>query len=70
MDRSSRQPDLVKNADGSVDLYFGPKVAEGKEGNSLITVPGRAWFPVFRLCGPQQPCLDRSWPLPGIVGVN
>ena len=28
-DRSSRQPDLVKNADGSVDLYVGPKRAGG-----------------------------------------
>jgi len=28
-DRSSRQPDLIKNPDGSVDLYFGPVAPEG-----------------------------------------
>jgi hypothetical protein len=70
VDRSSRQPDLVKNADGSVDLYFGPQSAEGHEANSLITVPGRAWFPLLRLYGPLQPYFDRSWPLPDIESIE
>ena len=43
-DRSSRQPDLVKNADGSVDLYFGPAAPKGFEKNWIPTVPGKAWF--------------------------
>jgi hypothetical protein len=66
VDRSSRQADLVKNPDGSVDLYFGPQPATGHESNSLVTVPGRAWFPLLRLYGPLQPYFDRSWPLPDI----
>ncbi len=70
VDRSSRQPDLVKNADGSVDLYFGTKAAKGQEANTLITVSGRAWFPLFRLYGPQQPYFDRSWPLPDVEIVK
>jgi hypothetical protein len=31
--RSSQTPGLQKNADGSVDLYFGPKAPAGKESN-------------------------------------
>lgn len=70
VDRSSRQPNLRKNADGSVDLYFGPEPAPGHEANSLITVPQRAWFPLLRLYGPQQPYFDRSWHLPDIELVD
>ena len=70
VDRSSRQPDLVKNADDSVDLYFGPTAAKGHEKNSLITVPGRAWFALLRLYGPLQPYFDRSWRLPDIERVD
>ncbi|MBL9126593.1 MAG: DUF1254 domain-containing protein, partial [Verrucomicrobiales bacterium] len=66
VDRSSRQPQLAKNPDGSVDIEFGPKTVPGREGNSLVTVPGRAWFPVLRLYGPQQPYFDRIWPLPDV----
>jgi len=70
VDRSSRQPDLLKNADGSVDLYFGPQPAKRHEANSLITVSGRAWFPLLRLYGPLQPYFDRSWPLPDIESIK
>ena len=41
-DRSSRQPDLLKNADGSVDLYFSPTAPKGFEKNWIPTVPGQA----------------------------
>ena len=40
--------------------------AQGHEANSLITVPGRAWFPLLRLYAPLQPYFDRTWPLPDI----
>jgi hypothetical protein len=70
VDRTSRQTDLVKNADGSVDLYFGSTPAKGHEKNSLVTVPGRAWFPLVRLYGPLQPYFDRSWPLPDIEAMQ
>ena len=63
-DRSSRQPDLVKNADGSVDLYIGPKAPAGFEKNWIPTVPGRAWFPYFRLYAPTEAHFDRTWILP------
>ena len=41
---SSRDEGLRKNADGSVDLYFGPTAPEGYEKNWLQTNPGKAWF--------------------------
>jgi Protein of unknown function (DUF1214) len=38
-DRSSRD-DIVKNADGSVDLYFGPTPPQGKPASNWIkTLP-------------------------------
>ena len=37
--RSSQSPGLQKNADGSVDVYFGPKAPAGKESNWVPTDP-------------------------------
>ncbi|HEY2908592.1 MAG TPA: DUF1214 domain-containing protein, partial [Vicinamibacterales bacterium] len=68
-DRSSRD-DIVKNADGSVDLYFGQTAPKGFEQNWIPTVPGRAWFAGFRFYGPLEPYFDKSWPLPDIQKVN
>ena len=62
-DRSSRH-ELIENADGSIDLYIGPEAPEGLESNWIPSVPGRAWFCMFRLFGPEQPHFDRSWQLP------
>ncbi|MHB9073118.1 MAG: DUF1254 domain-containing protein [Desulfobaccales bacterium] len=50
-----------QNADGSTDLYFGPKPPEGKAGNWLATLPGKGYFAVLRLYGPTEAALDRSW---------
>jgi len=69
-DRSSRQPDLVKNADGSVDLYIGPKAPTGFEKNWIPTVPGKAWFPYFRLYAPTEAHFDRTWILPDFEKVK
>jgi hypothetical protein len=65
-DRSSRM-DLAMNADGSVDIYFGPdKPAGDKAKNWIPTEAGRAWFPYFRLYSPKKAFLDRTWVLPDI----
>ena len=70
-DRSSRQ-DLTKNADGSVDLYIGPKPPSdtAKHKNWIPTVPGKAWFTYLRLYGPLQGYYDKSWVLPDIEVTN
>jgi hypothetical protein len=64
-DRSSRQ-DLLKNADGSVDVYFGPTAPMGFEQNWIPTMPGQAWFTYLRLYAPLEAYFDKSWPLPDI----
>jgi hypothetical protein len=68
--RSSRM-DLLVNADGSVDIYTGPdKPAGDKAKNWIQTVPGKAWFPYFRLYSPKQAFLDKSWILPDIEKIK
>ena len=49
------------NADGSYDVYFGPKAPAGKQSNWLQTVPGKGWNVIFRLYGPLDPFYDKTW---------
>ncbi|MGD0415031.1 MAG: DUF1254 domain-containing protein [Terriglobales bacterium] len=51
----------VQNADGSTDLYLGPKAPPGKEANWLATVPGRGYFTIIRLYGPTEAAINKSW---------
>jgi hypothetical protein len=57
---------LQKNADGSVDLTFGPKAPAGREANWAHTKPGKSWFMIFRFYGPEKPLFDKMWQLPDI----
>lgn len=43
---------VVKNPDGSVDVYFGPKAPAGKEKNWVPTDPNGKFELLFRLYGP------------------
>jgi hypothetical protein len=63
-DLSSRKADVVTNADGSVDVYFGPMAPAGKQPNWIQTIPGKGWFAYFRFYGPTEPFFDKSWGLP------
>jgi hypothetical protein len=63
-DISSRKEDIVKNSDGSIEVYFGPKAPEGKETNWVQTNPGKGWFTYFRFYGPTEPFFDKTWALP------
>ena len=51
----------VQNADGSTELYFGPNPPKGMEKNWVKTVPGKGWFSLIRLYGPEQSFFDRTW---------
>jgi hypothetical protein len=57
----SQSKGLTANADGSYDLYFGPRAPEGKEGNWLQTVPGKSWFTILRMYGPLEPWINKTW---------
>ncbi len=52
---------LIINKDGSVDVYFGPKVPKGQENNWIQTIPGRGWNMLFRLYGPLEPWFEKVW---------
>ena len=60
----------MKNAEGSVDLYFAPVAPRGFEKNWIPTVQGRAWFTWFRLYAPLEAYLDKTWKLPDIEKIK
>jgi hypothetical protein len=59
--KNNKRDKLIANADGSVDLYFGPKAPEGKDANWIQTIPGKGWFVLLRLYGPLEPWFDKTW---------
>ena len=58
---SSQNKALKTNADGSVDVYFGPRPPKGLEDNWVQTIPGKGWFMILRLYGPLEPWFDKAW---------
>jgi hypothetical protein len=68
--RSSQSPGLQVNADGSVDLYFGPKAPAGKESNWTPTDPEGKFEILFRFYGPLPPLFNKTWVLPDIEPVK
>lgn len=64
--RASTTPGLVKNADGSVDIWFGPKAPTGEESNWVPTKADGGFEVLFRLYGPEKPLFDKTWVLPDI----
>ncbi len=59
--KNSESGNMLENADGSVDLFFGPEAPEGKEQNWIETVPKKSWFPILRIYGPLEAWFDKSW---------
>ncbi len=52
---------VESNADGSVDVYFGPTPIAGREKNWIQTIPEKGWFAVLRLYGPLEPWFTKVW---------
>ena len=65
---SQGNPDA--NADGSVDVYFGPAAPAGKEKNWVKTIPGKGWSTLVRFYGPLKPYFDQTWKPDDIVEVK
>lgn len=57
----SQSKGMKQNADGSYDVYFGPKAPNDMEGNWLQTVPGKSWFTILRMYGPLEPWINKTW---------
>ena len=61
------------NADGSIDLDFGPDAPTATGGaarNWIQTTPGKGWFTIFRFYGPLEPFFDKTWKPDDIVEVK
>jgi hypothetical protein len=59
--KNKKRDKLIVNADGSVDLYFGPTAPAGREANWIQTVPKKGWFTLLRLYGPLEPWFEKTW---------
>ena len=68
--RSSQIPELQKNPDGSIDLYFGPSAPSGQDSNWVPTDPERQFELMFRAYGPTQALLQKQWILPDVQLVQ
>jgi hypothetical protein len=71
-DRSSRgsnTPGLRRNADGSVEINFGPQAPAGRENNWVPTDANGPFEVLFRFYGPQKPLFDKTWVLPDVEEV-
>jgi hypothetical protein len=68
--RSSQIPEMQKNADGSVDVYFGPAAPAGKESNWVPTDTKRGFELMFRSYAPTKVFFDKTWKLPDVERVN
>ena len=60
---------LQTNADGSVDLYFGPTPPAGRESNWVPTDPQGRFEVLFRFYGPAPALFDKSWKLTDIERI-
>jgi len=62
----SSYDNLKTNADGSVELYFGPKAPAGMESNWIQTVSGKGFYPMMRFYSPKEGLFDGTWKLPDV----
>jgi hypothetical protein len=68
--RSSQTPELQRNPDGSVDVYFAPEAPAGQESNWVPTSRDGGFEVLFRFYGPEPPLFEKKWRLPDIERVT
>lgn len=68
-DLSSRKPDLVPNADESVDVTFATERPAGAR-NWINTTPGKGWFAYVRFFAPTEPFFAQTWQLNDIEAIQ
>jgi len=62
-------PNMQKNSDGSVTLYFGPEPPEGMESNWIPT-EGKRPLPAVRFYGGTEEFWNKSWEMPDVELVD
>src|SRR6516162_2217268 len=60
---------MQKNADGSVDVYFGPKAPDGLGSNWIPTL-GKEPYVWLRLYGPEEAFWNKSFKMPDVELVK
>lgn len=68
--RASTTLGLQKNADGSVDVFFGAKSPTGKETNWIPTDPKRSFEILVRFYGPEKAFFDKAWKMGDVDIIN
>ena len=58
-------PNMKKNSDGSVTIYFGPEPPKGLESNWIPTAWKRP-IPTVRIYGGTEGFWDKSWEMPDV----
>ena len=67
--RSSQIPEMQKNADGSVDVYFGPRLRRARSRTGCRRSPAANFEVMFRVYAPTKVFFDKTWKLPDIEKV-
>ena len=67
--RSSQTPELRKNPNGSVNIYFGPKAPASGEANWVPTSADGKFEVLFRFYGPEKALFEKAWKLPDVEKV-
>jgi hypothetical protein len=63
-------PGIVVEADGSIELWFGPQAPEGKAANWVPTRVGHGFEALFRLYGVRKSFFEKGWVLPDIERMD
>ena len=61
---------LVKNDDGSFDVFFGSNVPDENPSNWIKTNEGKGFFVIFRFYSPTEKFFDKTWQLPNIEKID
>ena len=54
----------MKNGDGSIDIFIGPRKPKGKGSNWIETIPGSEIFIGLRTYGPEESVLKGNYKIP------
>jgi hypothetical protein len=67
---ASSDKGVKANADGTIDIFFGPKASAGQEANSVPTTANTNYWLYFRFYGPKPAVFTKTWKLPDLVEVK